>query len=107
LLFIELLSSLVLPVSTVSDSITSIMHIAPALVAGCLALEASAFLVPLEVSEAAQQAKSELASLLANTGRTFDLDCPGCPYFGVEDTEHPDEDVENKIVSTCSPQEAR
>ncbi|KIW68147.1 hypothetical protein PV04_04113 [Phialophora macrospora] len=73
------------------------MHIAPALVAGCLALEASAFLVPLEVSEAAQHAKSELASLLATTGHTVDLDCPGCPYFGVEDTEHPDDDVENQI----------
>ncbi|ETI24195.1 hypothetical protein G647_03564 [Cladophialophora carrionii CBS 160.54] len=73
------------------------MHIAPALVAGYLALQASAFLVPLEVSEAAQQAKSELASLLATTGHTVDLDCPGCPYFGVEDTQHPEDDVENKI----------
>ncbi|EXJ60947.1 hypothetical protein A1O7_05100 [Cladophialophora yegresii CBS 114405] len=73
------------------------MHIAPALVAGCLALEASAFLVPLEVSEAAQQAKSELASLLATTGHTVDLHCPGCPYFGVEDSEQPKEDVENEI----------
>ena len=77
------------------------MYITPALVAGCLALEASAFLVPLEVSNAAEQAKSELASLLAATGRTVDLDCPGCPYFGSEEADD-QHDVENKIVSTCS-----
>lgn len=79
------------------------MHITPALVASCLALEASAFLVPLEISKAAEQAKSELASFLATTGHTVDLDCPGCPYFGIEDADEPQEDIENKIVSTCSP----
>lgn len=83
------------------------MHITPALVASCLALEASAFLVPLEVSKAAEQAKSELASLLATTGHTVDLECPGCPYFGIEVTDEPQGDVENKIVSTCSPVTSR
>ncbi|KIW92814.1 uncharacterized protein Z519_06663 [Cladophialophora bantiana CBS 173.52] len=72
------------------------MYITPALVAACLTLEASAFLVPLEVATAAKQAKSELASLLATTGHTVDLDCPGCPYFGTEESELQD-DVENKI----------
>ncbi|KIW29045.1 uncharacterized protein PV07_04891 [Cladophialophora immunda] len=73
------------------------MYITPALVAACLTLEASAFLVPLEVATAAKQAKSELASLLATTGHTVDLDCPGCPYFGTEDTAGLQGDVENKI----------
>ncbi|OAP57710.1 hypothetical protein AYL99_08448 [Fonsecaea erecta] len=73
------------------------MYITPALVAASLALEASAFLVPLEVATAAKQAKSELASLLATTGHTVDLDCPECPYFGTEDTDDLQEDVENKI----------
>ncbi|OAL37901.1 hypothetical protein AYO20_02734 [Fonsecaea nubica] len=73
------------------------MYITPALVAACLTLEASAFLVPLEVATAAKQAKSELASILATTGHTVDLDCPGCPYFGPEDTAELREDVENKI----------
>ena len=77
------------------------MHIAPALVASALALKASAFLVPLEVSKAAEQAKSELASLLASRGHTVDLDCPGCPWFGAEDSTHPDSEIETKIVSTC------
>ncbi|KAJ9604785.1 hypothetical protein H2200_010900 [Cladophialophora chaetospira] len=73
------------------------MYITPALVAGCLALQASAFLVPLEVSEAAEQAKSELATLLATTGHTVDLDCPGCPYYGNEDGDEASKDIENKI----------
>ncbi len=79
------------------------MYITPALVAGCLVLKASAFLVPLEVSKAAEQAKTELASLLATTGHTVDLDCPGCPYFGNEEVDVQGDDIENKIVSTCPP----
>lgn len=77
------------------------MRFAPALVASALALEASAFLVPIEISRAAEQAKSELAALLATTGHTVDLDCPGCPYFGAGDQTVPVSDVESKIVRTC------
>jgi hypothetical protein len=79
------------------------MYIKSALVAGCcLALETSAFLVPLEVSNAVEQAKTELASLLATGGHTVDLDCPGCPYLGVDDVaEDYDEEIGTKIVSTC------
>ncbi|KIX09261.1 uncharacterized protein Z518_00340 [Rhinocladiella mackenziei CBS 650.93] len=73
------------------------MYIAPALVASALALPASAFLVPLEVSNAAEQAKAELGALLARPARTVDLDCPGCPFFGAEDTTEPQYGVENKI----------
>jgi hypothetical protein len=80
------------------------MYIKSALVAGCcLALETSAFLVPLEVSNAVEEARTELASLLASGGHTIDLDCPGCPYLGVDDVvEDYDEEIGTKIVSTCS-----
>ncbi len=78
------------------------MYLAPALVASALAFEASAFLIPLEVSKAAEQAKSELAALLATKGAVVDLDCPGCPFWPNQDTAEPQMDVENKIVSTCS-----
>ncbi|EXJ91559.1 hypothetical protein A1O3_00107 [Capronia epimyces CBS 606.96] len=73
------------------------MYLTSALVASALALRASAFLVPLEVSNAAEQAKSELAALLTKTGRTVDLDCPGCPFFGIEDTTKLQYNVETKI----------
>lgn len=73
------------------------MYLSSALLASALALRASAFLVPLEVSKAAEQAKSELAALLGKIGHTVDLDCPGCPFFGVEDNSELQYDVENKI----------
>ena len=77
------------------------MHFIPALAASALVLRASAFLVPLEISRAAEQAKPELASLLASAGHSVDLDCPGCPWFGAEDSARPDSEVETKIVRTC------
>ncbi|EXJ93553.1 hypothetical protein A1O1_01945 [Capronia coronata CBS 617.96] len=73
------------------------MHLTSALLVGAWALEASAFLVPLEISKAAQQAKSELAALLAKPAHAVDLDCPGCPFFGVDDTTALQYDVENRI----------
>lgn len=77
------------------------MYLSSALVASAFALHASAFLVPLEISEAAEKAKSDLASFFAATPNTLQLDCPGCPFFGIEDTAQVQPNVENKIVSTC------
>jgi hypothetical protein len=72
-----------------------------ALAASAFALHASAFLVPLEISNAAEQAKSDLSSFFAPAPNTLQLDCPGCPFFGIEDTAQVQPNVENKIVSTC------
>ena len=78
------------------------MHLTSALVAGALACHASAFLVPLEVSKAAEQPQaSDPNPLIVDASYIVDLECPGCPFFGIEDTTQVQSDVENKIVSTC------
>lgn len=77
------------------------MHLIHALVASACTLHASAFLLPLEVSNAAEQAKSELASFFTQSVTSLDLDCPGCPFFGGKDSTQALSYVENKIVSTC------
>lgn len=74
------------------------MYLSSALVAAsAFALHTSAFLLPLEVSKAAEQARYPLTS----GPNRLELDCPGCPFFGIEDTAEVQPDVENKIVSTC------
>ncbi|KAK4936334.1 hypothetical protein LTR10_022762 [Elasticomyces elasticus] len=74
------------------------MHLAHALVASAFALRASAFLIPLEISKAAEQATADLARLFSNPNVVdIGLDCPGCPFFGAEDQTQPQFDVENKI----------
>ncbi|KAI1615825.1 hypothetical protein EDD36DRAFT_198016 [Exophiala viscosa] len=74
------------------------MHLAHALVASALALRASAFLIPLEISKAAEQANADLARLFSSPSVVaVDLGCPGCPYFAGEDSAQPQFDVENKI----------
>jgi hypothetical protein len=76
------------------------MYLSSALVAtSAFALHTAAFLIPLEVSNAIELGKGPLI-----TGpNTFELDCPGCPFFGIEDTSEVQYDVENKIVSTLKP----
>ena len=55
------------------------MILAPVLAAGALALRASAFLIPLEVSEAKGTAESgELKH------QVVDLDCPGCAFASAD-----------------------
>lgn len=72
------------------------MHLPSALVAAsAFALHTAAFLIPLEVSNAVDQAKS----LLITGPNTFELDCPACPFFGIENTAEVQHDVKNKIVS--------
>ena len=77
------------------------MYFSSALAAGLLAVRASAFLIPPQISEAAIEAKTELISILAGVPRSVELDCPGCPFAGVE-TVAWQEDVENKIVCQLS-----
>ncbi|EHY55275.1 hypothetical protein HRR83_009077 [Exophiala dermatitidis] len=74
------------------------MHLRSPVLASVLALKASAFLVPFEVTKTGEDIRNEIASaFFAKTGRTVDLDCPGCPFFGVEDTSELQYGVENKI----------
>ena len=81
------------------------MHLKSALVAGTLALQASAFLVPLEISKAAGEAKAQLESIWSQSTQTVELDCPNCPFFGPGDTLTTwDEDDENKLVSRTARQ---
>lgn len=48
------------------------------LAAGVLALQTSAFLIPLEVSQDAGIAQADTAL----KHRTVELDCPACPFAG-------------------------
>lgn len=79
------------------------MHLAPALVACALSSRASAFLLPLEVTEAAERADIQVKPPpgVVMTGGSVDLDCPHCPYFGLENPTEPQFGVDSKIVSTC------
>ena len=76
------------------------------LAAGALALQVSAFLVPLEISEEVQAAKAQLESFLASQAsqsQTIDLPCPGCFFAGPEQEDVKfNNDDENTIVSTPS-----
>lgn len=88
---------------TTSPKTRLIMHLRSPVLASVLALKASAFLVPFEVTKTGEDIRNEIASaFFAKTGRTVDLDCPGCPFFGVEDTSELQYGVENKIVSTST-----
>ncbi|KAK5462878.1 hypothetical protein LTS15_002590 [Exophiala xenobiotica] len=75
------------------------MHLAPALVACALASRASAFLLPLEVTEAAERADIQVTPPpgVVMTGGSVDLDCPDCPYFGLENPTEPQFGVDSKI----------
>ena len=74
------------------------MYLSSALVAGLLAARASAFLIPPRISEAAFEVKKGLISVLADLPRSVELDCPGCPFAGVETAAWQD-NVENRIVT--------
>jgi hypothetical protein len=52
------------------------------IVAGVLALQASAFLVPLEVAKGVEVAKAQLESLWSDNAHTVELSCPGCTFPG-------------------------
>lgn len=87
-------------VSFQSSATSSNMHISSALVAGTLALQASAFLIPLEISKAVEEAKGQIHTLWRQTIETVELDCPNCPFFAPEGTSSAwDEEDENKLVS--------
>ncbi len=68
--------------------------------ASILALQASSFLIPLEISNEVETAKAQLESLWTNKANTIDLSCPGCTFLGPEKEglEYNDKD-ENTIVS--------
>lgn len=76
------------------------MYISSALVAGTLALRASAFLIPLEISKVVEEAKGQVDSLRSQSTQTVELDCPNCPFFAPKGISSGwDEDDENKLVS--------
>ena len=73
------------------------MHLTSALAASAWALQASAFLVPLQ----ATSPKSAISTVVfSESSSPFDLDCPHCPYFTADGSPSPN-DVRTKIVSTC------
>jgi hypothetical protein len=76
------------------------MILRSALAAGVLALQASAFLVPLEVTKEVEAAKARLESLWWNQAHTVELSCPGCTFPGPQQDgiEYSSTD-ENTIVS--------
>jgi hypothetical protein len=99
-LFLLLLYFIVNTFSFKSSATSSKMHISSALVAGTLALQASAFLIPLEISKAVEEAKGQVETLWRQTTETVELDCPNCPFFAPEGTSSAwDEEDENKLVS--------
>jgi hypothetical protein len=76
------------------------MILGSALVAGLLAWQASAFLVPLEVVKEVEAAKAQLEALWTNHVDTIDLSCPGCTFAGPQqDGVEYSESDENTIVS--------
>jgi len=80
------------------------MHFPLALVASALVLQASAFVVPPGISNAAISAKGKLEGLLTAQAYSYDLDCPGCPFPAVDDGDtFQGEDVENQIVRKMTP----
>jgi hypothetical protein len=84
------------------------MHLRSALVAGILALQASAFLVPLEISKAAKQAKGKIESIWSQSAHSVELDCPNCPLLASPGTGVEwDEDDENRLVSRNPQHKAR
>lgn len=88
------------PQHSLLKSTTSIMHLRSALVAGIFALQASAFLVPLEISKAAEAAKGQIESIWSHSVHSIELDCPGCPILAPAGSETEwDEDDENRLVS--------
>jgi hypothetical protein len=79
------------------------MILRSALVAGVLALQAlqaSAFLVPIEVVKEVEAAKARLESLWLHQALTVELACPGCAFHGPQQDgiEYSGAD-ENTIVS--------
>jgi hypothetical protein len=65
------------------------------LAAGALAVQTSAFLVPLEVAQEAAKNNKELKH------QTVELDCPSCPFAGPEGDGSvwtQQEDAPNSIV---------
>jgi hypothetical protein len=79
------------------------MILGSALVAGLLAWQASAFLVPLEVAKEVEAAKAQLESLWTNHAHTIELSCPGCMFAGPQqDGVEYSESDENTIVSVTN-----
>lgn len=83
------------------------MILRSALFAGVLALQASAFLVPLEVAKEVEAAKAQVESLWSNNAHTIDLSCPGCTFpgpqqDGIEYSETDESTIVRRIVSIAS-----
>ena len=71
-----------------------------ALVAACLVIQSSAFLIPPEVHDATETVKGQLDALFTLKKDSRLLDCPGCPFAGgVENDSIWVQGVDNKIVS--------
>jgi hypothetical protein len=80
------------------------MHLRSALAAGILALQASAFLVPLEISKAAEHANGQIESIWSQSAHSVELDCPNCPLLASPGTGVEwDEDDENRLVNPIPP----
>lgn len=76
------------------------MILRSALVAGVLALRASAFLVPLEVAKEVEAAKAQLGSPWSSKAQTVELACRGCAFPGPQQKGIAySENDENTIVS--------
>ena len=70
-----------------------------ALVAATLAAQASAFLIPPQLHDAAVAAEATWEGLLSHVEYTKELECPECPFAGTEEHDPVwEQDVENTIV---------
>lgn len=80
------------------------MHLSLALAALTLVFQASAFLIPLEVAEAAEAAdlaETQLHTWFTEKTHSYDLECSSCPFPSVNEdgVVVTVEDVATKIVS--------
>jgi len=76
------------------------MHLSSALAASVLALQASAFLIPLEVSkaaEAAEAAKGQIESLWMAKAQRVALACSQCPFY-LDEQQLLEQRVDSTIV---------
>src|SRR2546423_6364090 len=79
--------------------VTYAMILRSAVLAGILAVQASAFLVPLEVAKEVEAVKAQLQSLWPERAHTVELSCPGCRFAGpLQDGLEYTESDENTIV---------
>lgn len=75
------------------------MHLSSALVAGTFALTSSAFLIPPEVPKVNTDDIAALWAAALGGNYQLELECPGCPFAGVEAEDGRwEQGVENKLV---------